>query len=96
MFTRGNEGPSVAVVATSLYYSENVGIARERIMEALAILMDEPEEGLILIEDEMIDMQSGNVKILGVHSILISLEYHKGESKLICLELNDTNKVTIH
>jgi hypothetical protein len=96
MFMRDNEVPSLAIVATHPMYSASVSEARDNMMKALYTLMGEPEEGLILIEQEVIEMESGNDMELTAASLVMSLQYKVGQSKLISLELEDSTNSTIH
>lgn len=96
MFTRNGEIPIFGIIATHPLYSKNVAIAREKVAKALYVLMGDPKDGVVLMEQEYIEMESGETIVLTADSLVLSLKYEKGIPKMLQLELNDSNKVTIH
>lgn len=96
MFVRNGEIPVLAVIAIHPMHSEMVAAARKAVCDALYILMGEPTNTLVVIEQEVIEMESGDAEILDSGSLLMSFLYERSDSKLIHLELKDQNRATLH
>lgn len=96
MFTRDGELPSYAIIATHSEPTSNVEQAQITVMEALSKLIPDPEKNLILIRQDRIEMEGGDIMTLTLETLLMSLQYDIGEAKLLCIELIDTTKITIH
>lgn len=96
MLTRNGDVPCFAIIATHTEFSPHVGVAQTRVMEALAKIMTAPEDNLLLMRQDRIEMESGEIMTLTEHSLVMSLQYDTHEAKLMHIELADTQKVTIH
>lgn len=96
MFTRDGEVPNAAILAVHPNCSDTVGIACKKVLYALAEIMKEPEHNLMMMQQDAIEMESGDVMTLSEDSLVMSLMYDKGDAKLLHLELTDANSVTIH
>ncbi len=96
MFTRFDEAPTLAIVAVHPMHSKTVKDAREKVLRALYVLMESPTEELVVMEQDVIEMESGSNLVLTAASLIMSFQYAEGESKLVHLELDNSNKATIH
>jgi hypothetical protein len=97
MFIRHlEELPTFAVLATHPDPTVVVQEAQVKILKTLTKLIADADNNIISMQQTAIEMESGQVMTLTPDSVVLSLMYDKGKSKLIQIELADPNEITFH
>jgi hypothetical protein len=96
MFQQNGETPIFAIFASHPMYSQRVVETRETLLMCLHELMGYPDDKIVVMQQDEIEMESGETTRMTVDTLIISLQYEEATAKLITLELCDQGDVTLH